>query len=54
MASIRKKMGGKTSAITRMQREKKELQFIAESRAKQLHKAGLPVRHPRLANKKNK
>ena len=52
MASIKMSKAGLKAAITQMQREKKELRFIAESRGEQLRKAGLPVRFPRLAMKK--
>jgi|HubBroStandDraft_6_1064221.scaffolds.fasta_scaffold51204_3 hypothetical protein len=49
---IRKKSAGRKAAITRLQREKKELKFLVEARGEQLHKAGLPVRYPRLKKKK--
>jgi len=45
---IRKKSAGRKSAVTRLQREQKELAHMLESCRAQLRRAGLPVRFPRF------
>ncbi len=48
MASIKMKTAGLKAAITRLQREKKELQDIANMRGQQLRDLGATVRSPRF------
>ena len=48
MASIKMKTAGLKAAITRLQREKKELRDIANMRGEQLRDFGVTIRSPRF------